>query len=87
MNPCTLAERVAQRAQLVPDEKRPEPGTVISVSGNVTARPSETTIGKVQVTEVREAKPIRELRCTVVGTAVGTAVCWAMPDRAPSADA
>ena len=67
-------------------EKLPGPGTVfLNVSWNFVApvRPGDTIIGKVEVTDVREDKPITKLNTSVVrgdGTVVleGTAVCWTM---------
>ncbi|WP_020499131.1 MaoC family dehydratase [Sciscionella marina] len=67
-------------------EKLPGPGTVfLSVSWNFTAptRPGDIITGQVEVTEVREDKPITKLKCTVVrgdGTVAleGTAVCFTM---------
>src|SRR5512132_83135 len=67
-------------------EKLPGPGTVfLNVSWNFVApvRPGDTITGRVEVTEVREDKPITKLKTTVVrgdGTVVldGTAVCWTM---------
>ena len=67
-------------------EKLPGPGTVfLNVSWNFVApvRPGDTITGKVEVTEVREDKPITKLNTSVVrgdGTVVleGTAVCWTM---------
>ncbi|ODU07276.1 MAG: acyl dehydratase [Pseudonocardia sp. SCN 72-86] len=71
-------------------EKLPGPGTVfLSVAWNFTApsRPGDTITGRVEVTSVREDKPITNLTCTVtrqdgVVALEGTAVCWtmAMPD-------
>ena len=71
-------------------EKLPGPGTVfLNVNWNFTAptRPGDTITGRVDVTEVRDDKPITKLSCTVTrddGTVAleGNAVCWtmAMPD-------
>lgn len=71
-------------------EELPGPGTVfLNVAWNFTApvRPGDTITGRVEVTEVREDKPITKLNCRVTrddGTVAleGTAVCWtmAMPD-------
>ena len=64
----------------------------LNVSWNFVApvRPGDTITGKVEVTEVREDKPITKLNTSVVrgdGTLVleGTAVCWtmAMPGWTP----
>jgi acyl dehydratase len=72
-------------------EDLPGPGTVfLNVSWNFTApvRPGDTITGRVEVTEVRDDKPITKLKTTVTrgdGTVAleGTAVCWtmAMPGR------
>ncbi|GAA1210094.1 MaoC family dehydratase [Prauserella alba] len=67
-------------------EKLPGPGTVfLSVSWNFTApvRPGDTITGRVEVTEVRDDKPITKLITQVTrddGTTAleGTAVCWTM---------
>jgi acyl dehydratase len=67
-------------------EKLPGPGTVfLNVNWNFTApvRPGDTVTGEVEVTEVRDDKPITHLRTRVVrgdGTVAleGTAVCWTM---------
>src|SRR6476661_1035987 len=67
-------------------EELPGPGTVfLNVSWDFTApvRPGDTITGEVEVTEVREDKPITHLRTRVVrddGTVAldGTAVCWTM---------
>jgi acyl dehydratase len=74
-------------------EDLPGPGTVfLNVSWNFTApvRPGDTITGRVEVTEVREDKPITKLTTTVTrddGTVAleGTAVCWtmAMPAWSP----
>ena len=68
-------------------EDLPGPGTVfLNVDWDFTApvRPGDTITGAVEVTEVREDKPIAELETTVTrddGVAVleGTAVCYTMP--------
>ena len=68
-------------------EELPGPGTVfLNVSWNFTApvRPGDTITGEVEVTEVRDDKPITHLRTRVVrddGTVAleGTAVCYTMP--------
>jgi acyl dehydratase len=72
-------------------EDLPGPGTVfLNVSWSFTApvRPGDTITGRVEVTEIREDKPITKLKTTVTrgdGTVAleGTAVCWtmAMPGR------
>ncbi|MFC7342850.1 MaoC family dehydratase [Saccharopolyspora griseoalba] len=72
-------------------EELPGPGSVfLNVSWNFTApvRPGDTITGRVEVTEVREDKPITTLATRVTrddGTTAleGTAVCWtmAMPAR------
>ena len=67
-------------------EKLPGPGTVfLNVTWDFRApvRPGDTITGHVEVTAVREDKPITELRTSVVrgdGTVVleGTAVTWTM---------
>ena len=67
-------------------EKLPGPGTVfLNVTWDFRApvRPGDTITGRVEVTGVREGKPITELRTSVVrgdGTVVleGTAVTWTM---------
>jgi len=67
-------------------EKLPGPGTVfLNVTWDFRApvRPGDTITGRVEVTGVREDKPITELRTSVVrgdGTVVleGTAVTWTM---------
>lgn len=67
-------------------EKLPGPGTVfLSVSWNFTApvRPGDTITGRVEVTEVRDDKPITTLNCSVtraddVVALEGTAMCWTM---------
>jgi acyl dehydratase len=78
-------------------EKLPGPGSVfLSVSWNFTAptRPGDTITGRVEVTSVREDKPITHLTCTVtrddgVVALECTAVCWtmAMPGWTGPADA
>jgi acyl dehydratase len=68
-------------------EDLPGPGTVfLHVDWQFTApvRPGDDITGEVEVTSVREDKPITELRTTVTrgdGTVVleGTAVCYTMP--------
>jgi len=68
-------------------EDLPGPGTVfLNVSWDFRApvRPGDTITGEVEVTDVREDKPITHLRTTVVRddgvTAVeGTAVCYTVP--------
>jgi acyl dehydratase len=68
-------------------EELPGPGTVfLNVSWNFTApvRPGDTITGEVEVTDVRDDKPITHLRTRVVrddGTVAleGTAVCYTMP--------
>lgn len=68
-------------------EKLPGPGTVfLNVSWNFTApvRPGDTITGRVEVTDVREDKPITHLATRVTrddGTVAleGTAVCWTFP--------
>ena len=67
-------------------ERLPGPGTVfLNVTWDFKApvRPGDTITGRVEVTAVREDKPITELRTSVVrddGTVVleGTAVTWTM---------
>ena len=67
-------------------EKLPGPGTVfLNVTWDFRApvRPGDTITGRVEVTGVREDKPITELRTSVVrgdGTVVleGTALTWTM---------
>ena len=67
-------------------EKIPGPGTVfLNVSWNFTAptRPGDTITGRIEVTEVREDKPITRVNCRVtrddgVVALEGTAVCWTM---------
>ncbi|MFC7204510.1 MaoC family dehydratase [Haloferax namakaokahaiae] len=68
-------------------EDLPGPGTVfLNVNWNFVApvRPGDTITGRVEVTSVREDKPITELATTVTrddGMVVleGTAVCYTMP--------
>ena len=68
-------------------ERLPGPGTVfLNVSWDFTApvRPGDTITGEVEVTEVRDDKPITKLNTRVVrGDGVvalqGTAVCYTMP--------
>ena len=68
-------------------EELPGPGTVfLNVSWSFTApvRPGDTITGEVEVTDVRDDKPITHLRTRVVrddGTVAleGTAVCYTMP--------
>ena len=68
-------------------ENLPGPGTVfLHVDWNFRApvRPGDTITGAVEVTEVREDKPITTLLTTVTrsdGTIVldGTAICYTMP--------
>ncbi len=67
-------------------EKLPGPGTVfLNVSWDFTApvRPGDVITGRVEVTSVREDKPITTLETTVTrddGTVAlkGSAVCWTM---------
>lgn len=68
-------------------EDLPGPGTVflqVNWSFKAPVRPGDTITGEVEVTKVREDKPITELVTRVVladGTVVleGTAVCYTMP--------
>ena len=68
-------------------EDLPGPGTVFlqtSWSFKAPVRPGDTIIGEVEVTKVRDDKPITELKTQVStgdGTLVlsGTAVCYTMP--------
>jgi acyl dehydratase len=68
-------------------EDLPGPGTVfLNVNWNFRApvRPGDTIVGEVEVTKVRDDKPIAELATRVLladGTVVldGTAVCYTMP--------
>jgi acyl dehydratase len=70
-------------------EELPGPGTVfLNVAWNFTApvRPGDTITGEVEVTAVRDDKPITELTTRVVrddGVVAleGTAVCYTMPLR------
>ncbi|WP_410765567.1 MaoC family dehydratase [Haloferax sp. DFSO60] len=78
-------------------EDLPGPGTVfLNVNWDFVApvRPGDTITGRVEVTSVREDKPITELETTVTRddeTVVleGTAVCYTMPigDVSPSESA
>ncbi len=68
-------------------EDLPGPGTVflqVNWSFKAPVRPGDTITGKVEVTQVRQDKPITELRTEVIrddGTVVldGDAVCYTMP--------
>lgn len=68
-------------------EDLPGPGTVflqVSWSFKAPVRPGDTITGEVEVTRVREDKPITELATRVIrgdGTVMleGTAVCYTMP--------
>ena len=68
-------------------EELPGPGTVflqVNWSFKAPVRPGDTITGEVNVTKVREDKPITELETRVVlanGTVVleGTAVCYTFP--------
>ena len=68
-------------------EELPGPGTVfLQVNWNFKApvRPGDTITGRVEVTDVREDKPIAKLKTDVTrddGTVAldGTAVCYTMP--------
>jgi len=70
-------------------EELPGPGTVfLQVNWNFKApvRPGDTILGEVEVTKVREDKPITELLTRVLlsdGSVVleGSAVCYTMPLR------
>jgi acyl dehydratase len=69
-------------------EDLPGPGTVfmqVNWSFKAPVRPGDTITGEVEVTKVREDKPITELitRVLVSGNVVldGTAVCYTMPLR------
>jgi len=69
-------------------EDLPGPGTVfmqVNWSFKAPVRPGDTIVGEVEVTRVREDKPITELitRVSVNGSVVldGTAVCYTMPLR------
>lgn len=67
-------------------ERLPGPGTVfLNVNWNFTApvRPGDTITGRVEVTDVRDDKPITTLRTTVtrddgVVALEGTALCYTM---------
>jgi len=68
-------------------EELPGPGTVflqVNWNFNAPVRPGDTITGRVELTEVREDKPITKLKTTVTrgdGTVAldGTAVCYTMP--------
>jgi len=68
-------------------EDLPGPGTVflqVNWSFEAPVRPGDTITGEVEVTKVREDKPITELSTRVIladGTTVlsGTAVCYTLP--------
>jgi len=68
-------------------EDLPGPGTVflqVNWKFNAPVRPGDTITGQVEITEVREDKPITKLKTRVTrddGTVVldGTAVCYTMP--------
>lgn len=68
-------------------EDLPGPGTVflqVNWNFNAPVRPGNTITGQVEITEVREDKPITRLNTSVTrddGTVVldGTAVCYTMP--------
>lgn len=70
-------------------EDLPGPGTVflqVNWSFKAPVRPGDTIIGEVEVTKVREDKPITELLTRVLladGSVVleGSAVCYTMPLR------
>ena len=70
-------------------EDLPGPGTVflqVNLSFKAPVRPGDTIIGEVEITKVREDKPITELNTRVLlsdGSIVleGTAVCYTMPIR------
>jgi acyl dehydratase len=70
-------------------EDLPGPGTVflqVNWSFKAPVRPGDTIIGEVEITKVREDKPITELRTRVLlmdGSVVleGTAVCYTMSIR------
>jgi len=70
-------------------EDLPGPGTVflqVNWSFKAPVRPGDTITGEVEVTQVREDKPITELNTRVLlsdGSIVleGTAVCYTMPIR------
>jgi acyl dehydratase len=67
-------------------EKLPGPGTVflnLNLDFRAPVRPGDTITGRVEVTEVRDDKPITKLRTTVtrddgVVALEGTAVCYTM---------
>jgi acyl dehydratase len=67
-------------------EKLPGPGTVflnLNLDFKAPVRPGDTITGRVEVTEVRDDKPITKLRTTVtrddgVVALEGTAVCYTM---------
>lgn len=68
-------------------EELPGPGTVflqVNWNFNAPVRPGDTITGRVEVTDVREDKPITRLKTDVTrddGTVAldGTAVCYTMP--------
>lgn len=68
-------------------EDLPGPGTVflqVNWSFKAPVRPGDTITGRVELTSVREDKPITEMKTSVTrddGTVVieGTAVCYTMP--------
>ena len=68
-------------------EDLPGPGTVflqVNWSFKAPVRPGDTIIGEVEITKVREDKPITELNTRVIltdGSVVleGNAVCYTMP--------
>ena len=70
-------------------EDLPGPGTVflqVNWSFKAPVRPGDVITGEVEVTKVREDKPITELNTRVMlsdGTVVleGNAVCYTMPNR------
>jgi acyl dehydratase len=70
-------------------EDLPGPGTVflqVNWSFKAPVRPGDAITGEVEVTKVREDKPITELNTRVMlsdGTVVleGNAVCYTMPNR------
>ena len=72
-------------------EKLPGPGTVflnLNLDFTAPVRPGDTITGRVEVTEVRDDKPITKLRATVsrddgVVALQGTAVCYTMPLARP----
>jgi acyl dehydratase len=67
-------------------EKLPGPGTVflnLNLDFKAPVRPGDTITGRVEVTEVRDDKPITKIRTTVtrddgVVALEGTAVCYTM---------